>query len=82
MLILTRRISESLIVGDRDLTFTVLGIQGNQVRIGIRANSNITVDREEIYLRKVKEKDMPSKKRKINTVRCNSISQASSTPSN
>ncbi len=52
MLILTRRISESLVVGDQTVVFTVLGIKGNQVRIGIKADKNLPVDREEIYLRK------------------------------
>lgn len=52
MLILTRRISESLVVGDQAVVFTVLGIKGNQVRIGIKADKNLPVDREEIYLRK------------------------------
>lgn len=52
MLVLTRRISESLVVGDQVIVFTVLGIKGNQVRIGIKADKNMPVDREEIYLRK------------------------------
>lgn len=50
MLILTRRVGETLMVGD-DVTVTVLGVKGNQVRIGVNAPKDVSVHREEIYLR-------------------------------
>ncbi|EKM6333807.1 TPA: carbon storage regulator CsrA [Pseudomonas aeruginosa] len=56
MLILTRRVGETLMVGG-DVTVTVLGVKGNQVRIGVNAPKEVAVHREEIYQRIQKEKD-------------------------
>lgn len=50
MLILTRRVNETLMVGE-DVTVTVLGVKGNQVRIGVNAPKDTSVHREEIYRR-------------------------------
>lgn len=55
MLILTRRVGETLMVGD-DVTVTVLGVKGNQVRIGVNAPKEVAVHREEIYERIKRER--------------------------
>jgi carbon storage regulator len=56
MLILTRRVGETIVIGD-DVIITVLGIKGNQVRIGINAPKDVSVHREEIYQRIQQEKN-------------------------
>ena len=59
MLILTRRIGETLMIGD-EITVTVLGIKGNQIRLGTNTPKSVSVHREEIYMRIQAEKDEPS----------------------
>ena len=54
MLVLTRRVGEKLVIGE-NVTVTVLGVKGNQVRIGIDAPRDVSVNREEIYQRILKE---------------------------
>ncbi len=59
MLILTRRVNETLMIGD-DVTVTVLGINGNQARIGVNAPRSVPVHRQEIY-EKIKLEESPDK---------------------
>ncbi|MCW8899802.1 MAG: carbon storage regulator CsrA [Gammaproteobacteria bacterium] len=58
MLILTRRVGETLMIGD-EVTVTVLGVKGNQVRIGVNAPRDVSVHREEIYERIQNETNEP-----------------------
>jgi carbon storage regulator len=59
MLILTRRVGETVMIGD-DVTITVLGVKGNQVRVGINAPKSVAVHREEIYER-IKREQQPER---------------------
>jgi len=59
MLILTRRVGEVLIIGE-DIEVIILGLRGNQARIGINAPANVTVHREEIY-NKIKQEERSNK---------------------
>lgn len=63
MLILTRRVGETVCIGD-DVTVTVLGVKGSQVRVGINAPKQVTVHREEIYRRIQLEERWPDDKKK------------------
>jgi carbon storage regulator len=56
MLILTRRVGETVMIGN-EVTVTVLGVKGNQVRIGVNAPKDVAVHREEIYDRIKREED-------------------------
>lgn len=62
MLILTRRVGESLVIGD-DVVVTILGVKGNQVRVGVNAPVNVAVHREEIYERIQQENESQGKMR-------------------
>ena len=64
MLILTRRVGETLMIGD-EVTVTVLGVKGNQVRIGINAPKDVAVHREEIYQRIKREDDAGGAARRV-----------------
>jgi carbon storage regulator len=60
MLILTRRVGETLMIGN-EVTVTVLGVKGNQVRIGVNAPKDVAVHREEIYERIKREEDQETR---------------------
>ena len=59
MLILTRRVGETLMIGD-EITVTVLGVKGNQVRVGVNAPRDVAAHREEIYQRIQVEDEAPA----------------------
>ncbi len=59
MLILTRRVGETVMIGN-EVTVTVLGVKGNQVRVGVNAPKDVAVHREEIYER-IKREDQDSR---------------------
>ena len=66
MLILTRRVGETLMIGD-EVSVTVLGVKGNQVRIGVNAPKEVAVHREEIYARIRKEQEVDSAPLEVRT---------------
>jgi carbon storage regulator len=66
MLILTRRVGETVMIGN-DVTVTVLGVKGNQVRIGVNAPKDVAVHREEIYERIKREEDQEGRAPSMDT---------------
>jgi carbon storage regulator len=69
MLILTRRVGETVMIGD-DVTITVLGVKGNQVRVGINAPKHVAVHREEIYERIKREQQSEEVVEKPKSAEC------------
>ena len=66
MLILTRRVGETVVIGN-DVTVTVLGVKGNQVRLGVNAPREVAVHREEIYERIKREQQAPAEAKETGT---------------
>jgi carbon storage regulator len=60
MLVLTRLIGETIMIGGEEVTVTVLGVKGNQVRLGFKAPKDVTVHREEVYERLHGDSESPS----------------------
>lgn len=79
MLILTRRVGETLVIGD-DVTVTVLGVRGNQVRLGVNAPKDVAVHREEIYQRIQNEKDAAEKRFNGGNIMDENISRDTNAP--
>ena len=66
MLILTRRVGETVMIGD-DIAITVLGVKGNQVRVGVNAPKEVSVHREEIYERIKREEQTGISSRRVSS---------------
>ncbi|HVY24185.1 MAG TPA: carbon storage regulator CsrA [Steroidobacteraceae bacterium] len=66
MLILTRRVGETVMIGD-DIAVTVLGVKGNQVRVGVNAPKEVSVHREEIYERIKREEQSGMSSRRVSS---------------
>jgi len=67
MLILTRRVGEVMIIGD-DVSVVILGVKGNKARLGITAPKDITIHREEIYKRILKERQISEEVSKLTEI--------------
>jgi carbon storage regulator len=68
MLILTRRISETLVIGDDEVNITVLGVKGNQIRLGINSLPSISIHRQEIY-QKIKSEEEQRRSQSIDAIK-------------